>query len=59
MERGDFPYAHIDILVTGEGKSFLGEVNLRGGLQGAKITAEEYQKKVELIHQMLLNKFLD
>ena len=59
MERGHFPYAHIDILVTGEGKSFLGEVNLRGGLQGAQISAEEYQKKVELIHQKLLKKNLD
>jgi glutathione synthase/RimK-type ligase-like ATP-grasp enzyme len=59
MDRGHFPYAHIDILVTGKGKSFLGEVNLRGGLQGAKISPEEYQKKVEAIHQKLLKNYLD
>jgi len=59
MDRGRFPYAHIDILITGEGKSFLGEVNLRGGLQGAQISPEEYQKKVEAIHQMLLKNYLD
>ncbi|MFC1843204.1 RimK family alpha-L-glutamate ligase [Thermodesulfobacteriota bacterium] len=58
MERGHFPYAHIDIMVTGEGKSFLGEVNLRGGLQGAKISPEEYQKKVEAIHQKQLKNYL-
>ena len=59
MDRGHFPYAHIDILVTGEGKSFLGEVNLRGGLQGAKISPEEYQKKVNAIQEELLESYLD
>jgi ribosomal protein S6--L-glutamate ligase len=59
MERGHFPYAHIDILVTGEGKSFLAEVNLKGGIQGAKISPEEYQKKVEAINQLLLKNYMD
>lgn len=59
MDRAHFPYAHIDILVTEEGKSFLGEVNLRGGLQGAKISPEEYQKKVDAIHAKLLGNCLD
>ena len=56
MERGCFPYAHLDILVTKDGKSYLGEINLRGGIQGAKISPEEYQEKVEVIHQMMLQK---
>ena len=56
MERGRFPYGHIDILVTKDEKSFLGEINLRGGIQGAKISPEEYQEKVEAIHRLLMNK---
>ena len=54
MERGRFPYGHIDILVTNKGKSYLGEINLRGGIRGAKITPAEYQAKVEAIHRQLL-----
>jgi ribosomal protein S6--L-glutamate ligase len=56
MERGRFPYGHLDILITKDGKSYLGEINLRGGIQGAKISPEEYQGKVDAIHQLLLKK---
>jgi ribosomal protein S6--L-glutamate ligase len=56
MERGRFPYGHLDILVTREGGSFLGEINLRGGIRGAKITPKEYQAKIDAIHQRLLEK---
>lgn len=54
MDRGRFPYGHLDILVNEEGKSFLGEINLRGGIKGAKITPAEYKERVETIHQLLL-----
>lgn len=56
IKRGRFPYGHIDILVTAEGESYLGEINLRGGIRGAKITPEEYQQRVDAIHQRLLEK---
>jgi len=56
MERGRFPYGHLDLLVTREGDSFLGEINLRGGIRGAKITPKEYQAKINAIHQRLLEK---
>ena len=49
MEQADFPYAHIDLRVTGENKCFFGEINLRGGLRGAQITPENYQERVEKI----------
>ncbi len=58
MERGRFPYGHLDLLVTKEGKSFLGEINLRGGVQGAQISPDDYQEKVEAIHLRLLEKSL-
>ena len=56
MNRGNFPYAHIDILVTRGGESYLGEINLRGGIRGAKITPPEYQERVDAFHQRLLEK---
>jgi ribosomal protein S6--L-glutamate ligase len=55
MERGQFPYGHLDIMITNEGKSYLGEINLRGGIRGAQITPEEYQARVSTIHRLLLN----
>jgi ribosomal protein S6--L-glutamate ligase len=58
MARGLFPYGHLDIVLTKEGKSYLGEVNLRGGIHGAQISPEEYQLKVDAIHQQLLDDYL-
>ncbi len=58
MKRGRFPYAHIDLMVTPEGKVYLSEINLRGGLKGAKISTEAYQAKIEAIHQEFLNRWL-
>lgn len=59
MIRGRFPYGHIDIIVTPEEKSYLGEINLRGGIRGAKITPEEYRERVDAIHQQLVNNFME
>ncbi len=55
MQRGAFPYAHIDIMQTPEGKLYLTEVNLRGGLRGAKIDGDRYRELTDSIHQQLLN----
>jgi ribosomal protein S6--L-glutamate ligase len=41
MERGKFPYAHIDLLVTADGHSYLSEIALNGGLKGARIERED------------------
>jgi len=59
MERGRFPYGHIDILLTREGKSYLGEINLRGGIRGAQITPEDYRQKVDAIHRKLLANYIE
>ena len=59
MERGQFPYGHLDIMLTNEGKSFLGEINLRGGIRGAQITPAEYQARVDAIHEKLLNNCME
>jgi ribosomal protein S6--L-glutamate ligase len=54
MQRGHFPYAHLDLLLTPNGDCHLAEINLRGGLKGAKISGKEYQEKIGAIHEKLL-----
>jgi len=53
MQRGSFPYAHLDLMVTEE-RCYLTEINLRGGLRGAKISGEEYRKKMHAINERQL-----
>lgn len=56
MARGNFPYAHIDLLTTADGLSYIGEINLRGGLRGAQIKGGQYQKILSQIHHTFLKK---
>ena len=56
MERGRFSYAHLDLMLTRGGEYWLTEINLRGGLKGAKISGEVYRQKIETIHKQLLDK---
>jgi ribosomal protein S6--L-glutamate ligase len=41
MERGKFPYAHVDLLVTTDGRDYVSEIALNGGMKGARIKREE------------------
>ena len=50
MDRGKFPYAHIDLLVTPDDRTFMSEVNLHGGIRGASISPSDYAKTIETIH---------
>lgn len=54
MERADFPYACLDFMITATGEFWLNEINLRGGLRGAKISQKDYQLAVENVHADLL-----
>jgi len=45
MERGKFPYAHLDIQITDDGTYYLSEIALNGGIKGAKIRREKLDKK--------------
>lgn len=54
MKRGAFPYAHLDLILKEDGSFYLLEVNLRGGLRGAKLTGKEYLNKTNTIHEELL-----
>ena len=59
MERAQFPYAHIDLLVDRDGNSWLGEINLRGGLRGAKLSQEDYLAETAKINEQLLEKLVE
>lgn len=54
MKRGDFPYAHIDIIIDEDGKSYFSEINLRGGLRGARIDAGKYRERIKAAEEKRL-----
>ncbi len=56
MNRGDFPYAHLDLMLTSEGVLYLAEINLRGGLHGAQISSEEYKNRRVNIENSLVER---
>jgi ribosomal protein S6--L-glutamate ligase len=45
MERGRFPYAHIDLQLTSEGVCYLSEIALDGGISAARINRQELNKR--------------
>lgn len=51
MKRGSFPYAHIDLMISADGATYLAEINLSGGIKGARISPSEYRQKIAAIHQ--------
>lgn len=51
MERGNFPYAHLDLIYVGNEGPYLSEINLKGGIKGAKIGQQAYEETVKKIHQ--------
>ncbi len=55
MARGKFPYAHIDLMVTSAGETYLSEINLRGGLKGAAISTAEYKKRIKDLDSAFLD----
>lgn len=54
MRRGNFPYAHIDLMITPENTIYLTEINLRGGLRGAVINSVEYKSRIATINKHLI-----
>lgn len=50
MARGKFPNAHIDLVVTDAGKTYFSEINLNGGIKGAKINRSQYKEMISAIY---------
>jgi len=46
MARGKFPYAILDLLVSPDGRTYLSEINLKGGLTGARLSQAEFRRRV-------------
>jgi ribosomal protein S6--L-glutamate ligase len=46
MARGKFSYAILDLLVSPEGETYLSEINLKGGLTGARLNQAEFRRRV-------------
>lgn len=59
MDQGAFPYAHLDLMVRDDGTTYFTEINLRGGLRGAKIESSVYQSRIEKIQDQLCCKALE
>jgi ribosomal protein S6--L-glutamate ligase len=57
MQRGRFPFAHLDLMILANGECYLSEIALNGGIKGARIDREELdQKKMALLEQLAKHK---
>jgi glutathione synthase/RimK-type ligase-like ATP-grasp enzyme len=53
MQRGRFPFAHLDLMFLEDGSCYLSEIALNGGLRGARIDRQELeQKKMALLEEL-------
>jgi len=53
MARGNFPFAHIDLQIFNDGKWYLSEIALNGGISGASIMRKDLDKrKQDLLERM-------
>jgi len=53
MQRGKFPYAHLDLMVLENDTCFLSEIALNGGIKGAWIGRQELdQKKMAVLEKL-------
>jgi len=53
MNRGKFPFAHIDLQILESGECFLSEIALNGGIKGVAITRKELDEKKQVILESL------
>lgn len=53
MQRGKFPFAHLDLMLQEDGKCFLSEIALNGGIKGARIDRQELDRKKQAILEQL------
>ena len=56
MNRGKFPFAHIDLHILESGECFLSEIALNGGIKGAAITREELDGKKQVVLESMAKK---
>ncbi|MDP3285903.1 MAG: hypothetical protein Q8M56_15850 [Desulfobacterales bacterium] len=59
MDRGGFPFAHIDILIDSDGKYCLSEIALNGGIKGARIGRVELERRKQEITDRLVGEYAE
>jgi ribosomal protein S6--L-glutamate ligase len=59
MARGKFPYAILDLLVGPDGETYLSEINLRGGLTGARLSQAEFLRRVAALAEEFCRPWAD
>jgi len=53
MQRGKFPFAHLDLMILENGECYLSEITLNGGIKGARISRPDLiQNKKALLEKM-------
>jgi ribosomal protein S6--L-glutamate ligase len=56
MQRGKFPFAHLDLMLLESGDWYLSEIALNGGIKGARIGREELAEKKQALLEKLARK---
>jgi ribosomal protein S6--L-glutamate ligase len=56
MQRGKFPFAHLDLMVSENGECYLSEITLNGGIKGARIGRQELEQKKKALLEKLAEK---
>ena len=51
MARGKFPYGILDLLLSPEGRPFLSEISLKGGLTGARLSQAAFRQQVAAMEE--------
>ena len=49
MQRGQFPYAHLDLMLFENGTCYLSEIALNGGTKGSRIRRKALDQKKEAL----------
>ncbi len=56
MQRGKFPFAHIDLMRLENNECYLSEITLNGGIKGARISREALDQKKNAVLEKLAKK---
>ena len=57
MARGKFAYGLLDLLLAPENQIYLSEINLKGGLTGARLSQEEFRQRVAALEEDFLHRW--
>lgn len=57
MQRGQFPYAHIDLMITPGNEIFFSEIALRGGIKGAQISPADYVRQIKKLEDSFIESY--